>query len=75
MGAFFGSFDNSQVDVLQTTFDLICRELGIDAADEQGRARIAASVITIAKSGQVDPERLRQQTVSQFKALEGEHSA
>ncbi|MBS0232460.1 MAG: hypothetical protein JSR99_03130 [Proteobacteria bacterium] len=74
MNALFGSFDNAQVAVLQLTFDVICQELGIDAADEQRRSRIAASVIALAKTGQFDPDHIKVQAVSQLRADEGERT-
>lgn len=68
----FGSFDNAQVAVLQSTFDLACKELGIGPTDEDGRSRVAKAVIALAKAGQFDPDRLRIYAISQFRAFEGQ---
>lgn len=68
----FGGFDSAQVAVLQMTFDLACRELGITPSDEEGRARIAKAVISLAKAGQFDPDRLKVHAISRFKEYDGE---
>ncbi len=75
MRSLFGSFDSSQVEVLQATFDHVCEELGIDPGDEQSRARVASSVIALAKTGQIDPDCLKVHAVSQLKTSEGGRAA
>lgn len=75
MRALFGSFDSSQITVLQATFDHVCEELGINERDEEARSRVAASVIALAKIGQLDPDRLRLQAVSQLKAVDDGRAA
>jgi hypothetical protein len=63
----FGSFDSSEVSVLQTVFDLVCAELGVSASDENKRAIIASRMISLAKAGQFDPDRLKSSAIAQFK--------
>lgn len=70
MKALLGSFDNTQVAVLQTSFDRACKELGIATSDEKGRTRIARAVMDLAAAGQYDPDRLRVYAISRFRTLE-----
>jgi hypothetical protein len=70
----FGSFDSGQVAILQTTFDLTCRELGVPSADEVGRSRVAKAVIALAKAGQFDPDRLKVYAISRFRAFMSEQA-
>jgi len=72
MKSTFGSFDSGQVAVLQTTFDLACKELGVTSADEESRLRVAKAVIALAKVGQFDQERLKVYAISRFKAFQSE---
>lgn len=71
----FGSFDSAQVAVLQTTFDLACKELGVASTDEESRSRVAKAVIALAKAGQFDPDRLKIYAISRFRALASEELA
>ncbi|MBS0251033.1 MAG: hypothetical protein JSR78_08200 [Proteobacteria bacterium] len=68
----FGGFDSAEVAVLQLTFDLACRELGITPSDEEARARIAKAVISLAKAGQFDPDSLTLHAISRFRDYDGE---
>lgn len=63
----FGGFDSAQLDVLQATFDLVCKELGITSEDDEHRARIARAVISLAESGELDTDRLTVHAISRFK--------
>jgi hypothetical protein len=71
----FGSFDNRELEVLQTTFDSICKELNIEPGAGESRSRIAKAIITLAKAGQRDPDRLKVYAISRLNAreLEGLH--
>ncbi|MFA5955210.1 hypothetical protein [Hyphomicrobium sp.] len=70
----FGSFDSAEVTVLQSTFDFACKELGVGVGDDEGRERIAKTVIALANAGQFDPDRLRASAISRLKAVEAEHA-
>jgi hypothetical protein len=69
MMAPFGSFDSSEVSLLQTAFDFVCAELGIGASDENRRALIAGTMISHAKAGQFDADRLKSHAITKFKML------
>jgi hypothetical protein len=70
MKSFLGSFDNTQVALLQMTFDGACKELGVARSDETSRMKIAKDMIALATAGQLNPDRLRLYVISRFKALE-----
>ncbi|MFT3733265.1 MAG: hypothetical protein QM780_17910 [Hyphomicrobium sp.] len=69
MIATFGSFDPMQVTALQVSFDHACKELGIPTQDDESRCRIAKAIIALAKTGQVDTERLVASMMPGFKAF------
>jgi hypothetical protein len=68
-----GTFDSAQLAILQTTFELVCEELGVNASDRSGRERIAEAMMALARAGQYDSDKLKIYAISRFKArdLEG----
>ncbi len=70
-----GTFDNEQLAVLQTTFDLVCEELGVSNSDRLGRERIAEAMIALARAGQYDSDKLKIYAISQFRTRDLEDSA
>jgi hypothetical protein len=62
-----GAYDDVQLKVLKTAFELACEELGISAGDVESRERIATTLMTLARVGQSDPDKLKCYAVSQFE--------
>ncbi len=71
----FGSFDSSEVSLLQKAFDLACAELGVGANDEKRRTLIASTMISLAKVGEFDADRLKSNAVVRFRTLATERAA
>jgi hypothetical protein len=51
--------DNSQLNAMHAAFEAACVELGTDPSDERGRQRIADAIMTVARQGEADVERLK----------------
>jgi hypothetical protein len=63
-----GTFDSTQIAILQTAFDVVCEELGVNSSDRSGRERIAEAMMALARAGQYDSDKLRIYAISRFKA-------
>lgn len=60
-------FDDEQLSVLQTAFELTCTDLGIDPNDSETRNKVAEAIMAMANVGQFDLERLRVYARSRAK--------
>lgn len=54
-----GSFEPEHINLMTTTFDIVCHELGLSRRDDALRDLVAKAIIVCAETGVRDPDRLR----------------
>jgi hypothetical protein len=55
---------DDELAALRHAFDAACNELGLTAEDTEGRERLAQVMISLAKSGETDANKVRAQAIS-----------
>ena len=59
---------NDELVALRQAFDVACNELGLAGEDTEGRERLALVMLSLAKGGETDPEKVRIQAVHLVQA-------
>lgn len=61
------AFEPDHIEAMAAAFEDACRELGLAERTDVLRDTVALKVIELAQRGERDPERLKQQVLSEFK--------
>jgi hypothetical protein len=62
-----GNYRNDENNVLLSTFNVVCEDLGIADADQTQRDRVAGILMSLANSGQHNSELLKTHAIEQFE--------